>query len=342
MTRKVAIAAAVAMVLVGSLVAWSWLQKERPAAAGTIELSGNVDVREVELAFNGTERIATLIAREGQRVRAGDLLGSLETVRFEAEVARAAADLEAQRQVVMRLEAGSRPEEVRKARADVVAGEAELNNARIRLGRARELVASRLAPQAQLDDAQAAADSAEAQVKALRAALDLVLSGPRVEDVAAARATRDGLAAALALANRQLKDARLYAPADGIIRNRVLEPGDMASPAQPVYTMALTDPLWVRVYVEEPDLGRIREGQPAEVLTDSFPGKRYAGWVGYISPTAEFTPKPVETRELRSQLVYQARIYVCNPDGELRLGMPATAILQPAAPVTGNPGCPER
>jgi HlyD family secretion protein len=100
--------------------------------------------------------------------------------------------------------------------------------------------------------------------------------------------------------------------------------------------------MWVRVYVEEPDLGRIREGQPAEVLTDSFPGKRYAGWVGYISPTAEFTPKPVETRELRSQLVYQARIYVCNPESELRLGMPATVTLQPAAPVTGNPGCPEQ
>ncbi len=342
MTRRIAITAAVAMMLVGVLVARWWLQRDRPVDAENIELSGNVDVREVELAFNGTERIATLIAKEGQRVKAGDFLGSLETVRFEADVARAAANLEAQRQMVSRLEAGSRPEEIRKARADVVAGEAELNNARIRLSRARELVAQRLAPQAQLDDAQAAADSANAQVNALRAARDLVLSGPRVEDVAAARATRDALVATLALANRQLEDARLYAPADGIIRNRVLESGDMASPQRPVYTLALTDPMWVRVYVEEPDLGRIREGQPAEVLTDSFPGKRYAGWVGYISPTAEFTPKPVETRELRSQLVYQARIYVCNPESELRLGMPATVTLQPAAPVTGNPGCPEQ
>ena len=115
----------------------------------------------------------------------------------------------------------------------------------------------------------------------------------------------------------------------------------MASPQRPVYTLALVDPVWVRVYVEEPDLGRIREGQRAEVHTDSFPDKHYAGWVGFISPTAEFTPKPVETRELRSQLVYQARIYVCNPAGELRLGMPATVNVNiEAAPVAG-PGCPE-
>ena len=115
----------------------------------------------------------------------------------------------------------------------------------------------------------------------------------------------------------------------------------MSSAQRPVYTLALVDPVWVRVYVEEPDLGRIREGQRAEVLTDSFPGKRYAGWVGFISPTAEFTPKPVETVELRSQLVYQARIYVCNPAGELRLGMPATVNVNIAAAPVEGPGCQE-
>lgn len=98
----------------------------------------------------------------------------------------------------------------------------------------------------------------------------------------------------------------------------------MATPQRPVYTLALTDPLWARVYVAEPDLGKIRPGMAATLQTDSFPGKLYQGWVGYLSPTAEFTPKTVETRELRTHLVYQVGVYVCNPEGELRLGMPVT------------------
>ena len=98
----------------------------------------------------------------------------------------------------------------------------------------------------------------------------------------------------------------------------------MASPQKAVFTVALSDPVWVRAYVSEPDLGKIFERMKAKVVTDSFPDKEYEGWVGFISPTAEFTPKPVETRELRINLVYQIRVFVDNPNNELRLGMPAT------------------
>ena len=104
----------------------------------------------------------------------------------------------------------------------------------------------------------------------------------------------------------------------------MLEPGDMASPQKPVFTLALTDPLWVRAYVPSPTSGKMRLGAAAQVTTDSYPGKRYRGWVGFISPTAEFTPKSVETQEVRTALVYQVRVFVCAPQDELRLGMPAT------------------
>lgn len=137
------------------------------------------------------------------------------------------------------------------------------------------------------------------------------------------------------MARKALADASLYAPDNAIIQERILEPGDMASPQRPVYTLALTDPLWVRAYVQGPDLGKLKPGMRAEVSTDSYPGKRYRAWVGYISPTAEFTPKSVETTEVRSSLVYQVRIFVCSPQNELRLGMPATVTIplgQPAAP----------
>ena len=120
---------------------------------------------------------------------------------------------------------------------------------------------------------------------------------------------------------------RLVAPSDGVIQDRILEVGDMASPQKPVFTIALTTPLWIRAYVDEPDLGKVVPGMAAIVKTDSYPGKDYHGWVGFISPTAEFTPKPVETSQLRTRLVYQVRVFVDNPQNELRLGMPATVIL---------------
>jgi len=159
--------------------------------------------------------------------------------------------------------------------------------------------------------------------------------GPRKEDIAAARATLQACEAQLELARRDLADADVAAPADGVVEDRILEPGDMASPQKPVLTLALDDPLWVRVYVAETDLPRIRPGMKASVTTDGFPGRRYEGWVGYISPTAEFTPKSVETREVRTKLVYQVRVFVQNPRGELRLGMPAVVTVpldQPAQP----------
>ena len=159
---------------------------------------------------------------------------------------------------------------------------------------------------------------------AAQALLDLVIAGPRQEDIAEARATLQALQAQLESARIERIDARLYAPSPGVIQERLLEPGDMASPQKPVFNLALTDPVWVRAYVPEPDLGKIALGMNAEVETDSFPGKRYPAWIGFISPTSEFTPKSVEVRQLRTRLVYQAAVFVRSPDDELRLGMPAT------------------
>ena len=138
------------------------------------------------------------------------------------------------------------------------------------------------------------------------------------------------------ITERDLADANLYAPTAGVIQNRILEPGDMASPQTPAYTLALTNPVWVRAYVAEPDLGKIHLGMAAAVATDSYPGKVYEGWVGFISPTAEFTPKSVETTEVRTALVYQVHIYVKNPNNELRLGMPATVTIPLTAGRTGE------
>ncbi len=315
--------------IAGGIAAGFWFRHDRnkTASSSHLVLFGNVDIRQVQLAFNDSERITALLVQEGERVRPGQLLATLDTRRFAASVADYEAKAAAQRQVVARLEAGNRPQEIRKAKADMEAARADLENAKLNYGRVTNLVAQTVETQQRSDDARAALDVARARLAAAKETCDLMVLGPRQEDIAAAKATLQADEAELLLAQQSLADARLYAPTNGVVENRILEPGDMASPQKPVFTLALDDPVWVRAYVAETDLGRIHLGMNATVTTDSFPGKSYAGWIGFISPTAEFTPKTVETAEVRTRLVYQARIFVHNPQDELRLGMPAVVTI---------------
>ncbi|MGD8631563.1 MAG: efflux RND transporter periplasmic adaptor subunit, partial [Gammaproteobacteria bacterium] len=268
--------------------------------------------------------IDRLLVQEGDRVHEGQLLATLHRERLQAEVAVAEAQVAAQRAVVARLEVGSRPEEVRQARANVAAATARLSDAQVTYTRTRDLSDEKLVSQQAVDDAQTRLDTARADLEVAQQALALAVEGPRAEDIQESQALLRASEARLALAREVLKDTELYAPAAGVIRDRLLEPGDMVSPLTPVLTLALTDPVWVRAYASERYLGRLAPGMSAEVSTDSYPGKTYRGWIGFISPTAEFTPKTVETPELRTRLVYQVRVHVCNPQDELRLGMPAT------------------
>ncbi len=295
--------------------------------ANELVLYGNVDIRQVELAFNGNERIAEMLVQEGDKVKKGQLLATLDTLRLSHEVAQAEAQVKAQGEVLAALVAGTRPEDIRKARADVEAADAEKKNAEVVFRRKSLLAEKDLISKQERDDARAAADYAQAQLKAARETLALAVAGPRREDIAAARQTLKAYEASLSVAKRNLEYASLYAPSDGVIQTRILEPGDMASPQAPAFTLALTDPVWVRAYIPEPDMGKIPLGMSARVTTDSYPGKHYRAWIGFISPTAEFTPKSVETREVRTSLVYQVRVYVCNPDNELRMGMPAVVTI---------------
>jgi HlyD family secretion protein len=298
-------------------------------------LYGNVDIRQVQLAFNGSERVVQMQAKEGDAVKKGQLLATLDTVRLTRNVDLQQAQLASQQQVLARLEAGSRPEEILKAQADVEAARIDADNAERTYQRQKTLVEQHFVAKQQADDARAGADAAQARYRSLRETLKLVQLGPRKEDIAAAEAILQANQAALEVARKELADASLYAPDNGVIQERILEPGDMASPQRPAYTLALTDPIWVRAYVQGPDLGKLKPGMLAYTSTDSYPSKRYHAWIGYISPTAEFTPKSVETTEVRSNLVYQVRIFVCNSQNELRLGMPTTVTIslgQPPAP----------
>jgi HlyD family secretion protein len=327
------------VVLAGGGALWWWL-RETGAAGGALRLYGNVDLRQVELPFNDTERIAAVLVQEGDRVQRGQVLARLDTRRLIPRVAEAEAQVLAQRQVVERLHHGSRPEEIAQARANVEAAQADAANARRQYERLKSLVEQRAASQQDLDNAKAALDVALARLAANQKALDLAVAGPRKEEIAEAEARLQAAEAQLALLREQLADAELRAPVDAVVRSRIMEPGEMASPQKPVFSLAITDPKWVRAYVSEPDLGKVRPGMQATVAVDSYPERRFEGWIGFISPVAEFTPKTVQTEELRSSLVYEVRVFVKDPADALRLGMPATVFLpreMAGRPVPGGP-----
>jgi len=374
-----------AIVLVAALVAaagaawWYW---PRGDADRELVLYGNVDLRQVEFPFNNSERIASVLAREGDRVSRGKVLAELDTSRLQPRAAQAEAQVAAQRQIVERLRAGSRPQEIAQAKAQLAAQQQvvdrlhngtrpeEIEQARANVESAKaEVVKTRknydrllalsqrptagVVSQEDLDAAKAAYDVALAQRSVNEKALDLAVAGPRKEEIAEAEAIlearqqaydlvvagarQEEIAEAEArlraaeseheLLQQQLQDAQLVAPVDSVVRTRLLEPGEMASPQRPVFSLAVLDPKWVRAYVSEPDLGNVRPGMAASVSVDSFPNKRFEGWIGFLSPVAEFTPKTVQTEELRTSLVYEVRVFVKDPDDELRLGMPATVRL---------------
>ena len=265
-------------------------------------------------------------------MRRGELIAEIDDTRYKAALDQAEGQMRNQQQVLARMPAGSRPEEIAQAKATMDALSLTYQNDELNYRRAATLAQTGAGSIRQRDDAKAAFDTARQQYEAARQAYILAVKGPRAEDIAAQRAAYEAAQGTVELDKRELADTRLYEPADGIVENRILEPGDMASPSTPVYTIALTNPLWVRAYVPETELGKVALGMRATITTDSFPGRKDRGWVGYLSPAAEFTPKTVESPELRTRLVYQLRVYVCNPGDELRLGMPATVtidLLQP-------------
>lgn len=325
MRRAILPVAIIVVVALAAGLVW-WLAR-RDSGPRDLVLYGNLDLRQVELSFNNSERIIAVLVQEGDRVRQGQLLARLDTSRLEPQVAQAEAQVAAQRQVVERLRAGSRPEEIAQARANVESARADAVNARQQYERVKSAAESsggRAVRQQDVDNAKAALQVAEARLTVNQRALELAIAGPRKEEVAEAEARLKANLAQLALLRQQLIDARLVAPVDAVVRTRVMEPGEMANPQKPVFSLAVTDPKWVRAYVSEPDLGRVRPGMTASVAVDSFTDRRFEGWIGFISPVAEFTPKTVQTEELRTSLVYEIRVFVKDPADQLRLGMPAT------------------
>ena len=330
-TRVGVVAAAVALVL-AALGWYLWRVRGADDPNAALSLSGNVDVHQVELAFRVTGRISEMNVQEGGRVSAGETLGQLDRVPFATDVAAARADVAQAQAQLDKTQHGYRVEEIAQARATVAQRAADLDNARVSLQRQQQLVAAGLVTHQQIDDAEARVRMSEAQLAGAHDQLTLELRGSRIEDIETQKAMLASAQARLEKAQTALSDSTLLAPSAGVISVRAREAGAIVQAGQTAYTLTLNDPVWIRAYVPQPRLGRIKPGMAVGVSIDSMPGKRYEGTVGFISPDAEFTPKTVQTDQVRDDLVFRIRVIASDPDNVFRQGMPVTVLVPAAQP----------
>ena len=302
-----------------------WAGKGQGPASNTIY--GNVDIRSVNLAFRVGGRVQDVKVDEGARVEAGQVLAQIDPEPLQNAMRVAEASVAALSARNALIHKGQRMEEIDQARARVQAAQAALVDAEAQLTRTRQLIGNGFASQRTLDGALSLRDQQAAQLKVTQEQLRALSKGFRVEEIAESDAQLSQARANLEVARLTLRDATLLAPSSGVVLTRAIESGALVASGTPAFNLSLTQPVWVRAYVSEPLLGRYASGNKVLLHTDSRPNQPYHGVVGFVSPTAEFTPKAVETSDLRTALVYRLRVVVQDADAQLRQGMPVTIML---------------
>jgi len=329
--KKSVITAIAIFLIIAATILYYFLHQ--PAGEqGKVRVSGNIEVTSVEVSFKIQGRVAERLVDEGMMVRAGQPVARMESEEFAHEVALRRADVQAEKAALDELLAGSRKEEIAEAEASLAAARAEEKRSADDYRRQEALFRKEVIAQQKFDAAKAAYDTARAQARQSAEALALVRKGPRRERIDQGRAKLGEAEAALALAITRLGYANLLSPVSGLVMAKNIEPGEQVAAGTPVITVGELDTVWVRAYISETDLGRVKVGQKARVTTDTWPGKAYDGTVTFISSEAEFTPKNVQTQKERVKLVYRVKITIPNPNMELKPGMPADGEIQ-----TGNP-----
>jgi HlyD family secretion protein len=312
----------IVLVIIAAILVWRLYYREK-GDEGTLVLSGNMEVTEVGVGFKLPGRVIELQVEEGREVRKGDLLARLDSVELAAIVAQNRAAVQEAVNKVAELKAGSRPQELEQARANLKAQDAELARVRKELERAETLHSNGAISTAQLDAARSAYDARTAQRQAVAESLSIAKEGARKETIAAAESRVLQGKAAMRAAEQRLADTEIHSPIDGVILKKNVEVGETVAGGVPIYTIGDLSNPWTKVYVKEDKVGQIKLGQTAMVTTDSHKGKTYEGWVSYVSSEAEFTPKSVQTQEERVKLVFGIKVRVKNSNQELKPGMPA-------------------
>jgi HlyD family secretion protein len=297
------------------------------ATDSTLQISGNIEAHESVVSFKVQGRIVALPVQEGQYVTQGDLLARLDDEDYRQQVSVDEATVHTREAELDLALAGSRIQEIKSAKQTVVDAQADLELKRAELRRRQALLAEQGVSREDLETASTQLKRAQATYERAKQTYDQIMEGTRKEEIAVQRANLRLAREALQMSRVKLSYTVLSAPISGVVLVRQAELGEVMSPGTPVVTIADVDHLWLRGYINETDLGRVRWDQPATVHTDTYPGKAYKGRVSFISSQAEFTPKSVETHKERVKLVYRIKIDLDNPNHELKPGMPAEAVI---------------
>ena len=319
---------ALLVVAIAATIGWQFRGKFLKAD-GDLKLYGNVDIRGVDLGFRVSGKLQEVLKDEGDAVKTGEPLARIDPAPYQHELARAEAELAAAEADQRLKKSGYRAEEIEQAKAAVAESHVVEKDAERVRQRHASLLGGGGTSQQNLESAEAMLDEAKQRVKVAEAKLKLLEAGFREEEIAAAAAKVAQAKAARDTAALRLKDTELVAPSEGVVLTRALEPGAIVQAGATVLSLSLEKPVWVRAYVHEKELGAVPPGTKVLLVSDGRPDKTFHGTVGFVSPRAEFTPKSVETPELRTSLVYRLRIVVGDSDGSLRQGMPVTVSLDP-------------
>jgi len=327
MNAKVPILAA-ALIVVGAVV-WIALRHSGTSTAesGEVHVSGNIEVTQADASFKLPGRVETREVTEGQNVKAGQVIARLEKADLAQEVSLRRAEIEQAKAVLAELEAGTRVEEVAQAEAALALAEAEAKREELEFNRQKELRTNEVSTQREFEIAEAGWKTSQARTREQRERLTLLRNGPRREQIDQARARVHEAQESLALAETRLGYTTLVSPLSGLVLSKSIEPGEYVAPGTAVVTIGDLDHPWLRAYISETDLGRVKVGQKAKVTADTYPDKQYSGTVSFISSVAEFTPKNVQTSQERVKLVYRIKVELENPNWELKPGMPADGLI---------------
>ncbi len=321
---KKSIPYAIGFILLAALAVW-FFNGRNASQNNELKLSGTIEVTSVEVSFKVGGRMTKRLVNEGENVKDGQLLAILEDDELKLEYSARSAEQQAAQASLADLKAGSRNEEIAQGEAAVARFKAEANRLSRDAARMEQLYKREVIPLKELEAARAAKTASTASLHEAEQRLALLRNAPRTNAIKERQARAASASAAQGLASTRLSQSKLRSPLSGVVLSKHAENGEMLSPGAPVVTVGKLDEVWLRGYIPEADLGRIRLGQKARLKVDGWPDRIFPGTVTFISQQAEFTPKNVQTEKERVKLVYRIKITVQNPDLALKPGMPADA-----------------
>ena len=324
MDKKQLVPLVAALLFLGAVF---WFFSNGITSSSGLKVSGNIELTEIEASFEIPGRVVERPVDEGEYVKAGQLIALLDSRSLENEVGVRRAALEAAEAALLELERGYLPEEINQAEAKLEQSKAELNRLQAEYERQKELFDTNVISQKEFDLSTASHAVAKARVREAKEGLELLRRGIREEKIEQARARLEESKQSLALAETRLSYAALYAPSPGWVLSKNIEPGEVVVGGTPIVSIGNLDDVWLRAYINETDLGRVKLGQKVDVTTSSYPGKIYSGTITFISSEAEFTPKNVQTEKERVKLVYRIKVKLDNSKQELKPGMPADGVI---------------